>query len=564
MRMPYTTKTILTIAGGIVAATVLALLVMTLRNADTVSSLQASVEYNPDVTADIILEPAAGEVKITKGGEHTLTGTMTNGQILIDAGDADVMLVLNGVSISNSSGAAIYVKSAGDVTIALAPNSTNVLTQAGVDSKEEQAGAIYSTSDVQLTGADGAMLTVNGSVLDGIVSKDDLVIENMHLAVVADDDGIRGKDSVTLRDSDITIDAGGDGITTTNKEDTDKGWIALADSTLTLTTGGDGIVGVTDVTTSGSTIAITAGGGSAHTYSEDTSKKGIKSDGVLTIASGSITIDSADDSLHAATSITLQGGTLNLASGDDGVHADGTITISGGNLTITKAYEGIEAQDITVSGGVISMTTSDDGFNISGGSDGSATLTSGRPGAGFGGPGGGQVIDGLLLISGGEIHVNAQGDGLDSNGGMYITGGTTYVDGPTRDDNGALDVNGEFTISGGVLLAVGSSGMAEAPDNTSSQYSILVNLTGEQAAGTEVRIVDATTGATLTTYTPSKTYRSVVFSSPELQQGSSYTLYLGDSLYTTFTLTDITTQEGQGGMMGGGGPGGTGGIPPMR
>ncbi len=555
MHSIFSTKILATI--GVTAAVALAGWVFVLSS--TAHTTPKGAVSNSAVSVDINLGDSTSGVAITQGGEHTLSGTLTNGQILVDAGDEDITLVLNGVDITNSAGAAIYIKSAGDVTIALAPKSINLLTQLGTDKDEEEAGAIYSTSDVVLSGAKEAELIVSGDVLDGIVGKDDLVISNITLSVSAADDGIRGKDSVAISASDINVEAGGDGITATNNEDTEKGWVSVAGSTLTLSAAGDGIFAARDITVESGSIAITTGGGSENAYDSDTSTKGIKSNGTLTLLGGTLTIDSADDSLHAATTIAIKGGDITLSSGDDGIHADSTINISGSTLTINKAYEGVEAQYINVSGGTIAMTTRDDGFNISGGSDASATVaTSGRGGAGFGG-GMNAVIDGALTISGGNISVNAQGDGLDSNGNMVITGGVIFVDGPTNNGNGALDVNGTFTISGGALLAIGSSGMAEAPNGSSSQYSMLVNLDSAQSAGTVVKIVSVATGETLIEYASKKIFQSVVYSSPQLVNGANYELYLNGALYTTLTLSGITTTEGQSSMMGGPG-GGMGGM----
>ena len=139
-----------------------------------------------------------------------------------------------------------------------------------------------------------------------------------------------------------------------------------------------------------------------------------------------------------------------------------------------------------------------------------------------------------LTINGGYLYVNAGGDGLDSNGSIEMIGGTVIVNGPTNDGNGPLDYLGTFNISGGLLVAVGSSGMAQAPSATSSQYSVLYN-SSAQAAGTVVHI-ESESGQELLTFVPAKQYESVVFSSPELEGGSTYVLYSGGS--SSGTVTD--------------------------
>jgi hypothetical protein len=164
-----------------------------------------------------------------------------------------------------------------------------------------------------------------------------------------------------------------------------------------------------------------------------------------------------------------------------------------------------------------------------------------------------------------------------------MTGGTVLINGPTNDGNGPLDYYGSFNVTGGLLVAAGSSGMAEAPSETSTQYSIMVNFEHAQQAGTLFRIEDED-GNDLLTFAPTKQYQSVMLSSPDIQNGSAYIVYVGgsstgtvtDSLYsggtyssgteyTTLTVSSMTTIYGSAGMGGGGMPGGGGaGAPPGR
>jgi hypothetical protein len=118
------------------------------------------------------------------------------------------------------------------------------------------------------------------------------------------------------------------------------------------------------------------------------------------------------------------------------------------------------------------------------------------------------------------------GDSLDANGSIYMTGGTVVVSGPTADNNAALDYDGTFEMTGGFLVAAGSSGMAQAPSDTSKQYSIIMTYPQIQQAGTIVNLQDSN-GKTIATFTPEKSYQTVVISSPELKKDSSYTLYSG-------------------------------------
>ena len=254
----------------------------------------------------------------------------------------------------------------------------------------------------------------------------------------------------------------------------------------------------------------------------------------MLIDNGTFVIDAADDAIHSNGNITINGGAFTLNTGDDGLHADATLTINGGNIAIPTSYEGLESAVITINAGDINLTSSDDGINVAGGIDGSGQMAGpGRGGRGQGGPGAqaGEVTTYTgayyLYINGGAIVVNAQGDGLDANGAIEMTGGVVVVNGPTQQGNGALDYDGTFNISGGTLVAVGSSGMAQAPTASSTQSSVLMNISG-QSAGTLINLQNAA-GESLLTFAPAKAYASILFSSPDLAQGTEYTLNVGGS-----------------------------------
>jgi hypothetical protein len=276
--------------------------------------------------------------------------------------------------------------------------------------------------------------------------------------------------------------------------------------------------------------------------------------------------------------VTITGGKLAIAAGDDGIHGDSAVLTKGGNIAISKSYEGIESAVITIAAGDIKVNASDDGINIGGGNDGSnpdmQSTTTGNN---------------LLSIKGGNVYVNAQGDGLDSNGSISMTAGTVMVSGPTNAGNGALDYNNTFEMTGGFLIATGSAGMAQAPSDSSKQYSIQMTYPETQSAGTIVHLEDSK-GNTIATFAPEKDYQTAVITSPKLEKGGKYTLYTGGSatgseangLYTDgkysggtkvveFTIADsvtwlnesgITTAQTGGPGGGGRGPAGGGGQAP--
>jgi len=293
----------------------------------------------------------------------------------------------------------------------------------------------------------------------------------------------------------------------------------------------------------------------------------------VTIDGGSLTIDSADDALHSNGSLVINGGTFALSSGDDAVHADVSVEINGGDMRVTASYEGIESARITLNGGTLNIVSSDDGLNVAGGVDGSGMLPGmGRRGARPGGQAGqaGQPAqetfaasgDYYLHINGGYLVLDAGGDGFDIGGSIAMTDGVVIVHGPVENMNGALDCDGSFSISGGLLVAAGSAGMAQAPDESSTQPSLLLNFSSTLRAGTLVHIV-ASDGREVLTFAPAKDYQSIAFSSAELVTGASYVVYYGGSAsgaaadglyqdgvytggaeYTSFTASSMVTMIG--------------------
>ncbi|MBO4867118.1 MAG: carbohydrate-binding domain-containing protein [Ruminococcus sp.] len=280
---------------------------------------------------------------------------------------------------------------------------------------------------------------------------------------------------------------------------------------------------------------------------ETTSAKALKSGGNIIIDGGNITIDSADDSLHCDGSANISGGSLSASSGDDGIHVGGDLVISGGTVDISKSYEGIEGMTVTISGGDVSVTASDDGINCAGGSD---TGSSDRKGMDMF-----AAQEGVFMkISGGTLNVNAAGDGLDSNGDLIIEGGTIYVSGTENGANGSVDHNGEATITGGTIIASGAVGMEEMFDEDgTTQCAVLHDFTQSFSADTEFTVTDKD-GNVVLSFTNPKTWQGVIFSSPDLKQGETYTVSAGGES-EEITLESVITSNSKGGFGGMGRPG---------
>ena len=391
---------------------------------------------------------------------------------------------------------------------------------------------MFSKDDLVIQGT--GSLTISANYESGIVSKDDLEISGSVITVTVVKHALKGKDSIIIIDGTFVLTAGSDGLQSDNDEGTDKGYITISGGQFDIISGADGMQAETTLTINNGTFAITSGGGSGYT-TED-SAKGLKSGINIVIDGGTFDIDSADDSIHSDDSITINNGQFSLATADDAIHSETSIDINDGDIDILTSFEGIESIVIIINDGEIHIVSSDDGINIAGGNDEPI-----------------DIGDYHLDINGGYIVVDEDGDGLDGNGSINISGSVVLINGPTNNGNGAVDYDDTFAMTGGVLVAVGSSSMAQALTSAASiQYSVLNNYSSSQSAGTMIHVADQN-GTDILTFVPTKMYQSVLLSSPELALGDTYTINAGGSSTgtqaTTFTINSMVTLIG-----GGGGP----------
>ncbi|MBN1372418.1 MAG: carbohydrate-binding domain-containing protein [Anaerolineaceae bacterium] len=499
---------------------------------------------------------------ITSAGTYSLSGSLTDGQIIVNTkAEALVRLVLNGADLRSTTSSPLYLEKAEEVIIILADGTENFIadgadyTFANAEENEPNA-ALFSKADLTIAG--NGSLTVAGNYNDGIASKDGLLIAGGTITVSAVDDGIRGKDYLVVEGGSLSVEAQGDGLKADNAEDATKGYIDISGGAITVNAGGNALQAETDVIVTGGILSLTAGGGSGSYADADTSMKGIGVGANINIDGGAFTINAADDALNANGNIVINGGTFALATGDDGMHANTSLEINGGSIEISESYEGLESALITLNAGDIWVNANDDGINVAGGVDGSGMGM--RPGGGQPGQdmfGAASANGYYLYIHGGTILVDAGGDGLDVNGAIEMTGGVVLVNGPTNDGNGALDYDAGFNLTGGFFAAAGSAGMAQAPGTNSSQNSVAIFFNGTQPGSTLVSIQNSA-GEDLLTFVPTKQFQSLVFSSPDLASGQTYTILLDGSEYASFTADSVVTTLGTGGMGGGmrGGPGG--------
>lgn len=574
-----------------------------------------SITLSPDgsTSTDASVRIDGQTVTITQAGTYQIAGTLDDGALIVESGEnAKITLVLGGVSIKNSTGAAIQIATADDVTIELSEGTTNVLQSgeevdiaAATESEEASGGALQSKVDLKIKGK--GSLTVLGYLNNGIHCTKDLKIKNGNISVTALGHGIKGKNSVTVSGGTVTVTSGKDGITSDETENEEKGFVTIEDGEIIITSVGDGVSAETTLTVTDGVISIISGSGSANAQqktdnmrdwwdfdnsaSDDNSAscKGLKAGKAMMISGGSITIDAQDDALHTNGDMTISGGECILSTGDDGAHAALSLTVLDGKITVLTSYEGLEANQITLAGGELDITATDDGINANGGSNGFSGGFGGGFGGGRGGMGGsfgGRRNDTnnqsgdmtppdnnnmtlpdnsnmqtpsddttdkqpVLLITGGKITVNADGDGLDSNGNLRVEGGDITVNGPSNGGNGALDIGtengGAGVIAGGTLIALGASSMAENFGSTSTQCAFLVTM-NSFGAGETITITDSQ-GTVLYTGVTVKSANSVVFSSADLVVGETYTVTIGSSSATvTQSSTVVGNSNGFGGF----------------
>lgn len=393
------------------------------------------------------------DVSITAAGTYVFSGDCDNGSITVKKGVTGVTIVLNGLTLTNDDSAAITLNKTAEASLIAAAGTTN--TVADTEGPSDENAAIKVKSGAALAIGGTGTLTVDGNAKNGIKGAADAVITvaEVKLNINAADDGLSCDDELNITGGTLNITAGGDAVKaspdtgdTENPDTTSLGNVTISGGTLTLSAAEDGIQADGDLTISGGTFHVKTNGGHTTALTDDSAScKGFKAGGALTVTGGTLTVDSADDALHANTDVTISGGTLTLATGDDGVHADNDLVIgtkgasstSTPRINITASYEGLEGTTVNVYSGDIDVAASDDGVNAA-----SSQL--------------GERSDKYAIsIAGGDLYIDAGSDGLDSNNDINITGGKVEVYGADAMMDAAIDYDGTFTLSGGTLFGAG-------------------------------------------------------------------------------------------------------------
>ena len=557
-----------------------------------------------DVTGGVkedFSEPTEGVYSISESGSYLFRGDY--GGIAVGAKNLKLHLIFDGAKITTAEGIALdgATNKGAEVVITLIGENSIVSTAEGENAVQIKGGSLSFNGD-------GA-LSVTSTGKNAIKVSKELTVVNCSLTLTA---GSHAVSALSVSASDCTIDvpsAGKDGIHAecddeTTAFTTQEGYVYLKNVDYSCAVAGDGIQadtvvyldgGTYDIKTAGEFVEdnaqnraeyglaaddfryIKSGNGYQKVASDYMGRdtmyglaqgcKGIKvgeieypdpsdsekeiavteGDYSILIEGGTFTIDSTDDAIHANSgTLSVRGGTFTISTSDDALTSDVLTKISGGEITVTKSYEGIEGGYVEITGGTVQITAQDDGINAASNDMG---------------------ITEHVIISGGKVYVDASGDGIDSNGTILISGGETYVAGPTSNMDCSIDSERGTVVTGGYLFAVGSLGMVETPAQNSTQNVVSFAQSRSIAAGTNLSLTDENGNALFTFQTP-KACQSVILSCLELAQGKSYRIYGGDSNLCEFTVQGIITTVGSsggigrpGGSPGPGGPGGPGFAP---
>ena len=393
------------------------------------------------------------DVSITAAGIYVFSGDCDNGSITVKKGVTGVTIVLNGLTLTNDDSAAITLNKTAEASLIAAAGTTNTVADTEGSNDENAAVKVKSGAALAISGT--GTLTVDGNAKNGIKGAADAVITvaEVKLNINAANDGLSCDDELNITGGTLSITAGGDAVKaspdtgdTENPDTTSLGNVTISGGTLTLNATEDGIQADGDLTISGGTFHVKTNGGHTTALTDDSAScKGFKAGKTLTVTGGTLTVDSADDALHANADVSITGGTLTLATGDDGVHADNDLVIGAKGssstttpkISITASYEGLEGTTVNVYSGDIDVAASDDGVNAA-----SSQL--------------GERSDKYAInIAGGDLYIDAGSDGLDSNNDISMTGGKVEVYGADAMMDAAIDYDGTFTLSGGTLFGAG-------------------------------------------------------------------------------------------------------------
>jgi len=444
---------------------------------------------------------------INAKGTYDISGTLTDGQIVVNAVGI-VRLILNNAVIQSSTTSPLFIENATKAIIILPEGTESTISDAKsyVITEDSLNSSIYSKDYLAISGL--GKLTVNGNYKGAISSRDELIIESGDITVYSVGFGIKGKDYLIINDGNFHLNCTGDGLKSDKDSTNDEGFIEINNGSFNIIAGADGISATQNVRINEGIINIASGGGYTVTPGI-ASTKGIKAK-YINIKGGTFILSTSDNSIDANQNLTINGGSFSLKSGNKPLESDSSILINNGTINILNAVKGISSHKIYLNGGATNIYSVNDCLKATLGLD----LT---------------TDDGSYIeVNGGSLTLKTdKGDALDSNGAIKISGGTVVVQGSPTSPDDAVSYRSTFLVNGGNLIASGAKTLS--PGNGTTQNAVTIRFTTLLIPGVVINIQDAA-GNSILSYKISKYAYYLLVSLPALTTGTTYNVYTGGSV----------------------------------
>ena len=509
------------------------------QESQSVTSFQAQTSYDESRATQITLADQTATVTgqgasfsdqtltITQTGTYVLTGSGKNIKLVVEAADTDqVHLVFQNLTLEGE-GTLLQINKAQEVVISLAEGSQNALTESQASGDEEVKATIHSQVPLTLNGTGN--LTLTALTKNALEVEDDLKVLGGTYTVKAANHGFKAEGALAIEAATLTIEAGKDGLHAEHDETTERANISLNPTQLSIAATEDGVDAGNELTIKGGTITVSQ------------SEEGLEAR-VIRQLGGDVTIKSSDDGVNAsAGSSSKTSDTSATSKTTDASATSNTADTSSSASQATSDSATASAPDSqsTADPAATSQTdqaNQDKNQTPPAPTAGQAPPQGGQPpqngqGPGSMPPGGQEESDPSLqiILEGGTLTIDAEGDGIDSNGTASISGGSLVVNGSVQGGNGPLDAAGDITITGGTVWALGTSDMLQGFAQGSTQASITANIAG--TAGQTLIILDAN-GKEVTRQTASKDFKAVIMSSADLVDGQTYTIQVEGTIQT--------------------------------
>ncbi|WP_311465874.1 carbohydrate-binding domain-containing protein [uncultured Abiotrophia sp.] len=509
------------------------------QESQTVTSFQSQTSYDESRATQITLADQTATVTgqgasfsdqtltITQTGTYVLTGSGKNIKLVVEAADTDqVHLVFQNLTLEGE-GTLLQINKAQEVVISLAEGSQNALTESQASGDEEVKATIHSQVPLTLNGTGN--LTLTALTKNALEVEDDLKVLGGTYTVKAANHGFKAEGALAIEAATLTIEAGKDGLHAEHDETTERANISLNPTQLSIAATEDGVDAGNELTIKGGTITVSQ------------SEEGLEAR-VIRQLGGDVTIKSSDDGVNASAGSSSKTSDTSATSKTTDASATSNTadtSSSASQATTDSATASTSASQATADPAATSQVdqaNKDKNATPPSPPAGQAPPQGGQPpqnGQGPGGmpPGGQEESDPSLqiILEGGTLTIDAEGDGIDSNGTVSISGGSLVVNGSVQGGNGPLDAAGDITITGGRVWALGTSDMLQGFAQGSTQASITANIAG--TAGQTLIILDAK-GKEVARQTASKDFQAVIMSSADLVDGQTYTIQVEGTTQT--------------------------------